>query len=70
MNSEARYLSSYNEAMKEDSEGLLKFIAEEREKALKSYPKGTEPKYCPICKEPMYYNSVSYDEGFHIDDCI
>lgn len=70
MNSKENYQRDLSEAMGEDPVGTQKFIAEERVKALATYPKGEEIKYCPICGEPMYFNSIAYEDGYHIDSCI
>lgn len=47
----------------------IEFIESEREKALKTYPKGEKIRYCPRCNEPLPYGSAAYDEGFHFDTC-
>ena len=70
MNSQFKYTQDYNEAMAEDPTGTMKFIADERKKALNSYPKGEKVKYCSICNEPLVFNSVSYGEEYHVDNCI
>lgn len=69
-NSHQKYWNDYNEAMSDDPQGTTLFINREREKALKSYGKNDEIHYCSICNEPLVKDSISYDEGFHIDNCI
>jgi hypothetical protein len=69
-NSHQKYYNDYQEAMTEDPEGTAQFINRERKKALKSYKEGEEIRYCNICGEPLVKDSVSYDEGWHIDNCI
>lgn len=69
-NSHAKYKEDLREAMAEDPQGTMQFIQKERDTACNSYPVGKKVKYCSICKEPMAYGSVSYDEGIHIDNCI
>jgi hypothetical protein len=69
-NSHSRYQQDYQEAMAEDTEGTLKFLQKEREKALKSYNSNNDIIYCSICGEPLVKNSISYEEGYHTDNCI
>lgn len=70
MNSREKYENDLSEAMSEDPVETQKFIAGERVSALASYPKDEKIKYCLICGEPMYYDSIAFLDGFHIDNCI
>lgn len=69
-NSRQKYNHDYQEAITEDPQGTMKFIQKEREIALKSYNSNDKIIYCSICGEPLRKNSISYYEGFHIDNCI
>lgn len=69
-NSRQRYYNDYQEAITEDAEGLQEFLQREREKVLKSYNSNDNIVYCSICGEPLVKDSISYFEGFHIDNCI
>ena len=41
--------------------------AQDNLRAHKSYPEGVEHVYCPYCGELLFYNSISYYEGYHIE---
>lgn len=70
MNNSGIYEAQKEEWLAEDPEGYTKFLWNQREKALKSYPEDEEIKVCAICGEPLVYRSMSYDEGFHFDSCL
>ena len=70
INNSTNYEAQKHEWISEDPEGYQNFLDKQREKAIKSYSKGVEIKYCSICGSPMRYNSMSYHEGFHFDSCL
>jgi len=70
MNNFEKYLAQIAEVQADDPEGLNKFIQEEVESALASYPENVEVRLCSICGRPMRYNSMAYHEGFHFDSCL
>lgn len=70
MNTHEKYRAQLAEWQAEDPEGLDKFIQDEVENALASYPENTEVRHCYFCGRPMKYNSMAYQEGYHFDSCL
>lgn len=73
MNNCSNYEQQLSEFKDEDPEGLQKFLDEQYEKALASYPEDCDEELyrcCPICGALLVYQSLSYYEGYHFDSCL
>lgn len=60
----------YNELSDEEKIEVRRWLEEDNRKAFESYPEDEEVRFCSKCGRPLYWSSISYDEGWHIDSCF